>query len=610
MQQAEKTEYTKGVAVAVSLVKPLHDGNTPLVKNAMASKFKNCFCFLAASLLALSCDPLIQAAPQDEAAPAKETTDAPQATENAETDNTPTGLINSEIAKAWADHGVKPSPPEEDGKWCRRVYLDVLGRIPSITELDAFVKDKSKDKREKLVDKLLNDPAYTEEYAANWSTVWTNVLIGRNGGMEDDTLISRDGMLKYLRDSFARNKPYDRMVFELVTATGSTKPGTDNFNGAANFLVMKVNEEMAVQATAAVSKVFLGLQVQCTQCHNHPFNQWKQQKFWEFNAFFRQTRALRRFVPGGRDIDHAELVDQDFAGEGGQPSEAEIFYQLRNGLTKVAFPVFVDGTEIGKSGYVTEVNRRLELGKLVLQSEFLPKMAVNRMWSHFMGYGFTRPIDDLGPHNPSSHPELLEQLAQEFKKASYDNKALIKWIVLSQPYQLSSRATKDNQKDDPASGESPKFTHFYTRQMQAEELYQSLVVVAGTNASKGNLDQQQRQRDMWLRQFIIAFGTDEGDEATTFNGTIPQALMMFNGELVQQATSLDKGSWLKQLADAPTKNQEKVNQLFLVGLARKARAEELAVSVKLLQAREGKVDEMLQDMWWAILNSNEFIINH
>jgi hypothetical protein len=570
----------------------------------MASNLKNfyqrCFAasFVAVTLVCFTGNALAQT----------ESATGSAASEGA--DNSPTALINSEISKAWNDHAVKPSPVEEDGKWCRRVYLDVLGRIPSISELDAFVKDKSKDKREKLVDKILNDPNYTEEYAANWSTVWTNVLIGRNGGMEDDTLISREGMMKYLRDSFARNKPYDRMVYELVTATGSTKPGTDKFNGATNFLVMKVNEEMAVQATASVSKVFLGLQVQCTQCHNHPFNQWKQQKFWEFNAFFRQTRALRRFVPGGRDIDHAELIDQDFAGEGGQPSEAEIFYQLRNGLTKVAFPVFVDGTEIGKSGFVSEVNRRLELGKLVLQSEFLPKMAVNRMWSHFMGYGFTRPIDDLGPHNPSSHPELLEKLAEEFKKASYDNKALIKWIVLSQPYQLSSRAIKENQKDDPASGESPKFTHFYTRQMQAEQLYQSLVVVAGSNASRGTLEQQQQQRDMWLRQFVIAFGTDEGDEATTFNGTIPQALMMFNGELVQKATSLDKGSWLKQLADAPTKNQEKVNQLFLVGLARKARAEELAVSVKLLQAREGKVDEMLQDMWWAILNSNEFIINH
>jgi hypothetical protein len=146
--------------------------------------------------------------------------------------------------------------------------------------------------------------------------------------------------------------------------------------------------------------------------------------------------------------------------------------------------------------------------------------------------------------------------------------------------------------------------------MQAEQLYQSLVVVAGPGASKGTLDAQQRQKEQWLRQFVIAFGTDEGDEATTFNGTIPQALMMFNGELIQQATSLDKGSWLQQLADSPMKTQEKVNQLFLVGLARKGRQDELAVSAKLLQAREGKVADMLQDMWWAILNSNEFIINH
>jgi hypothetical protein len=519
-------------------------------------------------------------------------------------------MINEEIAKVWDEYKVKPSPAEDEGKWCRRVFLDILGRIPSFAELDAFVKDKAKDKREKLVNKLLNDPQYTEEYAANWSTIWTNVLIGRNGGMEDDTLISRDGMQKYLRDTFARNKPYDKMVFELVTATGSTKAGTENFNGATNFLVMKVNEENAVQATAATSKIFLGLQVQCTQCHNHPFNQWKQQKFWEFNAFFRQTRALRRFIEGGRDIDHAELVDQDFAGEGGQPEEAEIFYQLRNGLTKVAYPVFVDGTEIGKSGYLSQVNRRLELGKLVVQSEFMPKMAVNRMWSQFFGYGFTRPIDDLGPHNPPSHPDLLEKLSQEFAKSSYDLKQLITWITLSEPYQLSSRSIKDNQKDDPSSGEAPKFTHYYTRQMQAEQLYQSLVVVAGPGASKGTLDAQQRQKEQWLRQFVIAFGTDEGDEATTFNGTIPQALMMFNGELIQQATSLDKGSWLQQLADSPMKTQEKVNQLFLVGLARKGRQDELAVSAKLLQAREGKVADMLQDMWWAILNSNEFIINH
>ena len=152
-------------------------------------------------------------------------------------------------------------------------------------------------------------------------------------------------MQKYLRDCFASNKPYNTMVRELVTATGSTKPGTENFNGATNFLAMKVNEEKGVQATAAVSKIFLGLQVQCTQCHNHPFNQWKQQKFWEFNAFFRQTRALRRYVRGTNDVDFVELINEDFGGEGSHPEKAEIYYALRNGVTKVAYPVF----EIGRA---------------------------------------------------------------------------------------------------------------------------------------------------------------------------------------------------------------------------------------------------------------------
>ncbi|MFO0922152.1 MAG: DUF1553 domain-containing protein [Pirellulales bacterium] len=382
-----------------------------------------------------------------------------------------------------------------------------------------------------------------------------------------------------------------------------------NFNGATNFLAMKVNEENGVPATAAVSRIFLGLQVQCTQCHNHPFNQWKQQKFWEFNAFFRQTRALRRYVSGTRDIDHCELVDQDFAGESNRTQEADLFFQLRNGVTKVAYPVFVDGTEIGRSGYVSDVNRRLELGKLILQSDYLDKMIVNRMWAHFFGYGFTKPIDDLGPHNAPSHPELLESLGKEFRNTSYDTKQLIKWIVLSKPYQLSSRISKGNEKDDPQLGESPKFSHYYSRQMGPEELYQSLV--AATQADrKGSLEQQQRQRDDWLKQFVVAFGTDDGGETTTFNGSIPQSLMMFNGALIKEATSIESGSWLDQLAKNNAKPQDKLNYLFIAGLGRRVSNDEVTVGTNLLSARKGNQAQMLQDMWWAILNSNEFIIKH
>ncbi|MFO0940986.1 MAG: DUF1549 domain-containing protein [Pirellulales bacterium] len=515
-------------------------------------------------------------------------------------------MIDAAITQQWQDYSIKPSPVEDDLKWIRRVYLDLIGRIPTYQEAADFSRDKNADKREKLVDLLLNDGKYTEEFASHWATIWSNVLIGRSGGTQRNSFTNREGMAKYLRDSFASNKPYDRMVYELITASGSSKPGTENFNGAVNYLADKVNMENGTLATSSTSKIFLGMQVQCTQCHNHPFNQWKQQKFWEFNAFFRQSRALRRFVKGTNDVDHIDLIDQDFAGEGGRPQEAEIFYEERNGLTKVAYPVFIDGTAIDKSGYVSEVNRRQQLGKMVLQSEFLAKMMVNRTWSQFLGYGFTKPIDDLGPHNSVSHPDLLDGLAEEFKKSSYNIRELMRWIVLSKPYQLSSIITDDNESDDPSMGEMPQFSHFYLRQMSAEQLYQSLVTVGGE--AKGSLEQQQAQRDRWLGQFVVAFGTDEGDEATTFNGSIPQALMMFNGELVKRATDDGPGTQLGSLANANGKFPEKVNNLFLLGLARRAKPEELKIAGALLQARQNKQGDALQDLWWAILNSNEFIL--
>ena len=196
-------------------------------------------------------------------------------------------MINEIIEQGWRDFEIRPASEADDSTWCRRVYLDVIGRVPDQAELSEFVSAKGKDKRAALVDTLLYDDKYTEEYASHWSTVWTNILIGQSGGNGRDSMISRAGMQKYLRDSFARNKPYNQIVFDLVTATGSTKPGTENFNGAVNFLVDKVNEEKGVLATSSTSRIFLGQQVQCTQCHNHPFNQWKQQMFWEFNSFFR-----------------------------------------------------------------------------------------------------------------------------------------------------------------------------------------------------------------------------------------------------------------------------------------------------------------------------------
>ena len=522
-------------------------------------------------------------------------------------------FINEQVAAGWKDAKIEPSAVATDGEWCRRVYLDVVGRIPSVVELESFDRSSTTNKRLDLVNQLLGDD-FVDEYARNWTGVWTTTLIGRD---LENKMVNREGMRQYLRRAFSKNISYEQFVIDLVTASGSSAPGTENFNGAVNFLSGKM-EENGAQATAKTAQVFLGLQVQCTQCHNHPFNKGKQNQFWEFNAFFRQSKALRKFE-GTRDIQSIELVDEDFAGEGGNVQEAELFYELRNGLTKVAYPVFIDGTEISKSGYLPAkmddgtpygAHRRQELATMIVASPFMPKAIVNRMWGHFLGYGFTKPIDDLGEHNAPSHPELLDGLAERFREQSFDIKELTKWIVLSQPYSLSSKATQSNKGDDPSMGEKPKFSHFYLRQMKAEELYESLLVATEADELRGGGEAAAKKKDEWLNQFVIAFGTDEGDDSTTFNGSIPQVLMMFNGDLIKSATSTGKGGFLDKIASSSMKNPEKINALYRAALARVPSAGEVKMASSLIIARKGDAVGALQDVWWAVLNSNEFIINH
>jgi len=528
-------------------------------------------------------------------------------------------FVDEQLAAAWQDAGLEPAATATDGEWCRRVHLDLVGRIPTVEELQRFLADTSPSKRVALVDRLLGDD-YVDEYARHWTDVWTTVLIGRD---VQNQKVNRPGMRQYLRRAFSKNMPYDRFMEELVTATGANanRKNVEGFNGATNFLSGKLEEmgvENAVQATAKTAQVFLGLQVQCTQCHNHPFNKGKQNQFWELNAFFRQTRALRRF-DGSRDVQWIELVDQDWAGEGGNPEEAELYYELRNGQMKVAYPVFVDGREISKSGHLPGtldngtpygVHRRQELAKFIKTSPFFARAIVNRTWGQFLGYGFTRPVDDLGEHNPPSHPELLDGLAARFEEGGFDLKALVRWIVLSRAYGLSSRVGSGNAADDPSLGEKPRFSRFYLRQMQAEQLYESLLTATQADRASGAAEEAAKKKDQWMSQFVIAFGTDEGDEATTFNGSIPQVLMMFNGDLIKQATTTGKGGFLDTVAAGPKPPKSKIEALYLAALARKPVKKELAAADALLKAREGNVTAALQDVWWAILNSNEFIINH
>ncbi len=515
--------------------------------------------------------------------------------------------IDELIRSGWRSAAVRPSQPATDAEWCRRVFLDVIGRTPRVEELEAFWADRSAHKKRELVDRLLDSDQYVEEYARHFSAIWTNLLIGRAAGLDRRSLVNREGLEQYVRLALLHNKPYDRFVADLVAADGRNKPGEADYNGAVNYLLAAQDDAQGIQATAKTSRLFLGLQIQCTQCHNHPFNDAKQSQFWAMNAFFRQMRPLRTL--DGDDIVSVRLADQDFAGEGGNPEDAEIYYELRTQELAIAYPTFVDGTTIPKSGFVEDVNRRDELAKLIVGSEYLSRAIVNRMWSQFLGYGFTKPVDDMGPHNAVSHPELLDRLARAFVARGHDLKSLVRWITLCEAYSLSSRLAEKKAIDDPEAGEPPLFSRFYVRQMSAEQLYESLLSATGAKQVLSEADRERVRRE-WLSQFVIAFGNDENGEATTFNGTITQTLMMMNGELTKQATECKPGSFLHEVATSDAKDDAKVRQLYLAALARQPNGRELKLAQELRRARGGDMIGALADVWWALLNSNEFLLNH
>ena len=507
-------------------------------------------------------------------------------------------FVSSTLKATWLQQQITPAPPASESEWCRRVYVRLLGRIPTVVELKKFVDDSGTNKRAKLVDRLLHDPAYAEQFARNWAGVWTNVLIGKTTGLQGDSLADRQGLEQYLRAAIAANKPYDKLVFELLTATGANQPGAADFNGAVNFLLAGMNEN-ATLATARTSRVFLGQQLQCAQCHQHPTENWSQHHYWALNSFFRQIEVEKR-------DGLVWLVNADFVDRKGVTQEGEVYYQTPNGQMKSAEPEFLDGQKIASSGLVSEVDRRRELAQFVIQSDSLPRALVNRLWSHFFGYGFTRPLDDMGPQNPPSQPELLDRLAREFAAHNYDLKRVMRWIVLSDPFSRSSQIPSGATADTPEYGAPALFSHYYTRQMPAEEVYNSLVAAAHPRQAE---DLVQARVD-WLAESTRPMGTDDAEEESNFNGGMRQSLMMMNGDLMRRVSSSQFDGLLKGVIQSNLKLEEKVEHLFLAALSRKPTKRELDATAQVIALTPQDEAQALESIWWALLNSNEFILDH
>ena len=501
-------------------------------------------------------------------------------------------VINEHLAAGWKVQGVEPSALADDAEWLRRVYLDVIGHIPPVEDAEKFLADRNPQKREKLLNTLLDDPGYVR----NWTVVWTNLLIGRS----DSRDVNRPALQKFLRESFAKNRPWDEMVAEFISAEGSFDQ-----NGATNFLLAHLNNQ-AVPATGITAKIFLGRQIGCTQCHDHPFNDWKQDAFWSFNSFFQQTKVARvdRKDGNGKMKSQASALETKHVG-------GPTVFETRRGLMQATYPKF-DGVSIGDE---PEINRRNELAKLMTAGD-KPQVAeafVNRLWSHFFGCGFTRPVDDMGPHNPPSHPELLDHLAREFVASGYDCKQLIRWVCLSDAYQRTSRFGKSNEQDNPETGASPLFSRVYVKSMTAEQLYDSLLLATGADKTPLAGGDHDRRRHEWLQQFVHAFQTDENDESVTFESSITQALLMMNSELTQEAISTDRGTFLEKLISSREPEAEKIRRLCLATLTRYPTPKEQQALRRLVH--EGVTASRInsagwQDALWAYLNSSEFVLVH
>jgi hypothetical protein len=496
--------------------------------------------------------------------------------------------IDQLIEDGWKKAGIRPAAPAKDEEFLRRAYLDLLGRIPNVAEARAFLSTRESDKRAKLIEYLLDHP----DHAKNFATEWTVLLIGRGN---QGRMVDRAALTTWLRKQFAADRPWNEIVRELVSSKGSNKE-----NGAVNYVLAHLEFE-AVPLTSLTTRLFLGQQIQCTQCHDHPSNEWKQDHFWGINAFFKGMKTQNVTKPNATGLDaydHTELTDV--------PGDDYVRFDRRNGLVGVALPKFLDGRKIRQGN---DVIRRDELGNLIADpnNEALAKAFVNRMWAHFLGRGFVHPVDDFGSHNPPSHPELLDQLAKEFKESGFDVKKLCRWIMMSRAYQLSSVKTKGSEKEEGL------FSQMQLKPMSPEQLFDSLMTATRAHRA-GSGDEDHRKRDAWSSQFLFAFANDEGEESTGFQGTIPQALLLMNGEMMNEALSGKPGSFLGDVIDQAQRQSRSpeaymVGSIYLAALSRHPSAREVTQARQYFESFPDSL-QVLQDLFWALLNSNEFVLIH
>jgi hypothetical protein len=502
--------------------------------------------------------------------------------------------IDRYLAERWAEAKVTPAEPADDAEFLRRAYLDFAGRIPTVEEVRTFLDDKRPNRRAIKVDELLA----SSRYVAHFTNVWRALLIPEAGN-NFQVRLQQGTFEAWLKDQVAKNAGYDALARGIITTPLSNRGFP--FGGAEpSPLTFYLAKEFKPENLAAsTARVFLGISAECAQCHNHPFAEWKREQFWGFAAFFSGVKSNRL---------------QDFLLPGQE--EATKHEISMPGADKPVQAKFLDGKE---PDWKAQSNSRSNLADWITSpsNPYFARAAVNRIWAYFFGSGLIEPLNEMVGGAPTTgQPELLDLIAKEFAAHKFDVKFLIRTITATRAYQLSSAGPKGT------PPEPTLFNRMPLRGLTGEQLFDSVAVATGYRDAGGGddlitglLGGGRSGRSEFLTRFAL------GERAADSQTSILQALSLMNGKVIADATTLKKSEQLAAVVDSPFFNTAgRVEALYIATLSRKPTPKESERAVQFVRgatkkaadddAKQTAYADALADVFWALLNSPEFVVNH